>query len=596
MRRFFPYAVFVFFGVRTTSRGPCISWKLKNKVKDLVSKETGTVRKDPGGRVRVCLVYPNTYPLGMGNLGFQFVYHALNEMDGCVAERAFLPDPGDLEEFNRSSTTLFSLESLAGLNEFDIIAFSVSFEEDYFNIPKILRLANIPKLSRERPDVGPLVMAGGVAVSMNPEPIADLIDLFLIGEAEGALGPFVTLYGELKGNGPRYEILKGLDSLESVYVPGFYEYAYEGTKIVKVKAAEGAKQRVRAGKKMDLDKYELPMSFITTPEAGFKETFLAEIERGCGRGCRFCAAGFLYLPPRFRDAEAVKKIVGEGMEATGKVGLVGTAVSEYPDLDNLIDFGIEKGAEAGEKGMLTLSSLRLDCLNGELLEKLNAAGYRTVTLAPEAGSRRMRDVINKDMSDTEILEAVRLVVEAGFTRIKLYFLTGLPGETDEDAGAIVDLAVKIRALMKSGTLKLSVNPFVPKPVTPFQWHPFERVEVLDKRMRIIKEGLKRSAGVSVKAMPSKEAFVQAWISRADRRAGQFIIDAELNGVKGAVKSNKAFMEEAVYRKRAFDEVLAWDLVDHGLKKDYLWSEYERGLEGKLTPPCKVGACFRCGVC
>jgi radical SAM superfamily enzyme YgiQ (UPF0313 family) len=530
----------------------------------------------------------------MGNLGFQYAYHILNKMDECVAERAFLPEAGDLEEYLKGR--LFSYESLTPLPEFDIVAFSVSFEEDFCNIPGILTLAGMPVLSENRGEYGPLVMAGGVAVSLNPEPLSEIVDCFIIGEAEGALAPFIELYAGLQKK--KRELIAGLDSLEYVYVPALYEFTYDGVRVADIRPLSGAKTSVKAKKNLDLDKQELPKSFIITPETGFKDTFLTEIERGCGRGCRFCAAGFVYLPPRFRPIEAVKDSVKQGMETTGKVGLVGTAVSEYPGLSGLLDYALVEGKTAGadKGGTITLSSLRLDCLDSGLLQRLKTAGYRTVTLAPEAGSLEMRNVVNKGMSDAEILDAVRLVTEAGFTKLKLYFLIGLPNEEDADAEAIVDISVRIRSTMKSGTLALSVNPFVPKPATPFQWHPFESETSLKNRLAIIKNGLKKTPGVTVKAMAPKEAFTQAYISRGDRRAGSFIMDAAQNGIKNAIRAQRKFMEESVYRQRTREEVLPWDLVDHGLNKDYLWTEYKRGLQGKLTPPCDVGTCFRCGVC
>ncbi|MBI5809981.1 MAG: radical SAM protein [Deltaproteobacteria bacterium] len=412
----------------------------------------------------------------MSNLGFQIVYHLLNESDTCVAERAFLPSREDAEEFLRSKTPLFSYESLTRLKEFDIVAFSVSFEEDFFNIPAILTLAGIPVFSKERDENHPLVMAGGIGVSLNPEPMADMMDLFLIGEGEGALKEFIDVYGGIKGAGaPRYEALRRLDSIESVYVPSFYEFTYEGAGIKGIRAAKGAKEKVIASKNLDLNGYPLPQSFILTPDTGFKGTFLAEIERGCPRGCRFCVAGFLYLPPRWRDTASIKEALRRGIEATGKAGLVGAAVSEHPSIKELLDAGLE------QRGTMTLSSLRLDALDSGLIGKLKEAGYKTVTLAPEAGSERMRSLVNKGIKDSDIMETAGLLSKAGFRKLKLYFMIGLPSETDEDAGAIAGLSARIKGAMKGAAIKLSLNPFIPKPFTPFQWCAFEDTLVIEKR-------------------------------------------------------------------------------------------------------------------
>lgn len=570
--------------------GISITWKLKKKVREALARERGTVCKEHGGRVRVCLVYPNIYSLGMTNLGFQTVYHLLNEIDACVCERAFLPDKTEQEEYSRTSTELFSYESQTPLKDFDIIAFSIPFEDDYLNIPKILKLSGVPALSRDRADFIPLVVAGGVAVSLNPEPIADFVDLFLIGEGEGALLPFIDLVRELKDNGEtKHKALKELDFIEWAYVPSLYEFIYDGIRIKEIKAAPKAKEKIGAAKNFDLDKFGVPQNYIHTPDTEFKDTFLMEVERGCGRGCRFCAAGFLYLPPRWRSIDKIKETVKQGIEEAGKVGLIGTAVSEYPEIKETLSYGTQIGGE------VTLSSLRLDKLDTEFLDLLKKSGYKTITLAPEAGER-MRNVVNKGLTDPEIMESIRLIAAAGFLKIKLYFLVGLPAEEDEDAEAIVDLTKRIKAEMKRGELNLSVNPFIPKPFTPFQWHRFEDAEVIDRRLSIIKSGLSKEKGIELRALSAKDAFIQAYIARADRRAGEVILDASENGWKRAIKKAGRFIDESVYSERCREEILPWDLIDHEIKKGYLWKEYQKGLEGRLTPPCDVGSCFRCGVC
>ena len=569
-----------------------ISWKLKQKARDILSEEQGTVYKNHAGKVRVCLVWPNVYALGMTNLGFQTVCRLLSDMDNCVCERAFLPSKEDALEFSRTGTELFSHETQTPLHEFDIIAFSVSFEDDYFNIPAILSLANIPARSFERRQGRyPVIIAGGAAVSLNPEPLAEICDLFLLGEGEGALSEFIALFERIKkADISRQEAVKEFDSLPFVYVPSLYEFEYDGAKVKAIRPLAGAKEKIRACKNLSLDNFIIPQSFIRTPSAAFGGTPLVEIERGCGRGCRFCVAGFLYLPPRNRNADAVREAVESGIKATGKAGLVGAAVSEYPRIKELLRAGVSRGAE------VTLSSLRTDMLDAELLSLLNMTGYKTVTLAPEAGSQRMRGVINKGIDDSGIMEAVSLITEAGFNRIKLYFLIGLPLEEDADAEAVVDLSLRIKAAMKKGSLNLSVNPFIPKPFTPFQWHGFADRADVERRLAIIKKGVARQRGVTMSAMSANEAFTQAYISRADRRASEFIIEASLKGPKRAARTAAALMEGSVHRQREHDEILPWDMIDHGLKKDYLWKEYQKGLDGKQTPACNVGACLRCGVC
>ncbi|MFQ5427469.1 MAG: radical SAM protein [Thermodesulfobacteriota bacterium] len=547
------------------------------------------MRVDPGGRISVALVYPNEYSPAMSNLGFQTLYRLLNSMEGCLAERAFLPHREDFREYERSGSPLFTLESERPLHDFDIVAFSISFEDDYLNIPGILRLSRLSPLAVERTSTQPLVIAGGIAPSLNPWPIADFMDLFIIGEAEGAVEDFFAVYSKaVETPATKETLLKTLDALDFTFIPSLYELEYGDDILRAIKPLKGAKTRVLAKKNMDLKGFIIPENFIRTPLAAFKKASLLEIERGCGRGCRFCAAGFVCLPERERDPEKVMEAVRRGA-AAGKVGLVGTAVSDYSNLNAVVEEGVKAGAA------VTLSSMRLDVLDKEKLALLKRSGYRTVTLAPEAGSERMRVVINKGLTEEEILGAVRMVREAGFGRMKLYFLFGLPTERDEDAGAIVDLITKIQKISGGAGIAISLNPFIPKPFTPFQWSAFEAEEVLKRRLKIIKKGVSALKGVSLKTMPVNSAFFQAYLARGDIRAGELILEAGEVGVRRSLKKRQAFMERSVYRERTRDEVLPWDIVDFGVKKNYLWSEYERAKKGLFTGPCQPG-CVRCGVC
>lgn len=538
----------------------------------------------------MALVYPNLYSPAMSNLGFQTIYRLLNSMDGVVAERAFLPDREDIAEFERSGTKLFTLESGRALNGFDIVAFSISFEEDYLNIPLILELAGIEPMASARPTSAPLILAGGIATSLNPWPISDFVDIFIAGEAEGAIEEFMEVYASATEEASqKQDLLKALDGLDFTLIPSFYDFKYSHEALVKIEPREGVKTRVRAKKNLSLKGLIIPENFIRTPLAVFKEASLIEIERGCGRGCRFCAAGFVCLPPREREFGAVLEAVRNGARATGKVGLVGTAVSDYSHLNAVVEEGVKAGAS------LTLSSLRLDVLDEEKLRLLEASGYRTVTLAPEAGSERMREVINKGLSEAEILRAVEMVREAGFKRMKLYFLFGLPTETDADAEAIVELVEKIHKVVGGSAITISLNPFIPKPFTPFQWAAFERLDVLKRRFAIIKKGLRPLKGIRLKTMPLAGAFFQAYMARGDTRLGALIMEARELGLRRAVKNNVALIERDVYRERGLEETLPWDIIDQGIKKEYFWAEYQKGLVGGHTSPCAPG-CVRCGVC
>ena len=338
------------------------------------------------------------------------------------------------------------------------------------------------------------------------------------------------------------------------------------------------------------------MTPILTPEAEFSNMSLLEVNRGCPRGCRFCTAGYIYLPPRERDLGELKRGVKLGIERSGKTGFLGTAVSEYPFLDDLLKIVDE------EKGEASISSLRMDTLSHERLELLKAVGYKTITIAPEAGSGRLRRVINKDLSEDDIFNAVDKIGESGIKRVKLYFMIGLPTEEEGDIDAMIELSLKIRKRLndrKSSRgvfITLSINPFVPKPWTPFQWHPFEDVKVLKLKFKKIKDAFAGEPRIKVKLTSPRTAYIQAILSLGDRRVGKFILMSFQEGIKKALKEMRPSPEFFIYRNKALDEIMPWDFIDHGIRKDYLVKEYKKGLEGLETPPCDVGSCVRCGVC
>ncbi|OGP39574.1 MAG: hypothetical protein A2022_04335 [Deltaproteobacteria bacterium GWF2_42_12] len=570
-----------------------MSWYLKKKAKELLSKEKGTVYKEWGGKISVCLVYPNSYFLGMSNLGFQSIYHLLNSLDYVVCERAFLPDDKDIAEFERTNTHLFSLESQRAITEFDIIAFSISFEEDYLSILKIFDLARIPFLSSERNKAQPLIMAGGVAVSLNPEPIADFFDLFAIGEGEEFVSEFLDAFRTARYK-TKQELLEALILVEGVYIPSLYKIVYQGNFIKEFTPVKGSPAKVKSRKVKKLDAFPAPSSHILTRETNFSNTYLVEVERGCGRGCRFCAAGFVYLPPRERELSGLKQEVLKGMGLTQKVGLVGAAVSEYSDLKALCGTVIENDGE------LTLSSIRLDVLNEENLQLFKNGGYKTMTIAPEAGSERLRDVINKSFSERDIIEAINLISASGIQKLKLYFIIGLPTETLGDINAITELTLRIKSAMQGGLITLSINPFIPKPFTPFQWRGYEDIKSLKNKLDIIKNGLRSEKGIKISCLSPREGYIQTLLSVGDRRVGRVLVAAHAKGWKAALKETEPNADFYVNGQKDFSEILPWDFIDNGIKKEYLWKEYQRALNAQTTPPCPPLAdgrkCVRCGVC
>ncbi|HEX2768043.1 MAG TPA: radical SAM protein, partial [Geobacteraceae bacterium] len=369
-----------------------MSWKIIEKYRRILAKERGVSPKKWGAKLSVCLVYPNRYRTAMSNLGFQAVYAQLNSHPDILCERAFLPDPEDLKEYAKSRTPLLSLESQRPLADFSVIAFSVSFESDYLQIPLIFALAGIPPFANERDGTHPLVLAGGAALFLNPEPVAEFMELVCVGEAEVLLPPLLAL---LREEGlVRKNLLGRAAGLPGIYVPAFYEISYDGPRVEAIHNLPGAPPRVTRGWTMELDQH-VTASEIFTPDTEFSDMYLIELSRGCPRGCRFCAAGFIYRPYRQRSLAKVKTEVTKALAEHKKLGLVGAAVSDYRGIGELCRYILEQG------GTVSVSSLRIDGLNDDLIEALKASGHKTVALAPEGGSQRLRDLIRKNLSEKQ---------------------------------------------------------------------------------------------------------------------------------------------------------------------------------------------------
>jgi len=566
-----------------------VSARLFEKAKRLLAEEIRVnpeepfpLRSRPDEKVSIALAFPNRYYTGMSNLGFHAVYRLFNAQPETRCERVFLPDSEDLEEYARTRTPLFSLETQRPVRSFEAVAFSVSYENDYPNLLKILDLAGIPLRREERGEKDPLVIAGGATVLMNPEPLADFIDLFFVGEAEAALGPLTALLRKWRETGGgKEEVLTELARLEGVYVPRFYEAAYGPDGLLRSFTPRGDfPARVKRAWLRSLDD-SLTLSAVTTPHTELSGMLLAELSRGCRRGCRFCAGSYTYFPYRARTGSLLEEAVGQRSAPGGKIGLVGAAISDYPDLLPLARKILES------ENVPSFSSLRVDSLTPDLAKIVAASGQKTVTLAPEAGSERMRRIVRKGFTEEEILRAAEILHAQGIRNFRLYFMIGLPAESAEDVKAIVELTKKVRHhLVKKeqgkkqiDKITLSLNSFVPKPGTPFQWHPFAEVRRLQEKIKAIRSGLKQERGVEVAADVPKWAYLQTLLSRGDRRVGRLLLAAHRLAGNWPQVFREADLNPDfyVYRLRTFEELLPWDFIDHGIKKEHLWKEYQNAL-------------------
>jgi radical SAM superfamily enzyme YgiQ (UPF0313 family) len=564
-----------------------MSNRLHRAARERLAQEQGACQKDWGGRIPVALVYPNVYSVAMANLGFLAVYGLLNRHPDVVCERAFFPDWEEREELARTGTRPFSLETQKPLNAFEIIAFSLSYENDYPNVAALLSMAGIPAERCHRSPDSPLLIAGGPAIFLNPEPMAGIIDVFVLGEAEDALDEVLELYRKRRGPDHRESFVCEVPSVQGVYVPALYEPRYEEDgSLAAFEPRKGAPEKVERRWIRDLDRCRTE-STVFTPEAELSGIHLVEVGRGCSRRCRFCSTGFIYRPVRYRSLEALQSSLEAGIAKGRRLGLVCASLGDYPELDSLCQWLLERG------GKLSAPSLRLDKLTDKLLEALRASGQKTVTLAPEAGSERLRRILHKAFDDEEILSAADRLAEGGIFNVRLYFMVGLPGEGDEDVEAIIDLTKRIRHRFlrvakdtaRMGEITLSVNPFVPKPWSAFQWCAMAEEELLKERLKKIRRSLQKEPNINVTHGLAKWAYLQALFGRGDRRVLPFVLegasaDTDWRKVFRTTTLNPDFF---VHRERRRDELFPWDFIDHGIPKEALYKEYERRLSCSPGP-------------
>lgn len=558
--------------------------------RDILSREVGYVRKPHAGRLRVALAFPNTYFVGMSNLGFQTVYRLFNDQPDIVCERVFLPPKQELAALVQAGARLVTLESQTPVHDFDVLAFSVSFEWDYTNVLTMLRLSGLPLRAEERDARHPLVLIGGAVTFVNPEPLALFADAIAAGEGEVLIPALVEAVSEA---GSRPELLRALVRHRGWYVPSFYdvEYAADSTIARYVpKPDTGAPAVVRKAALKTTDAWDPPATRIFTPDTEFGSRFLVEVVRGCANLCRFCWAGYNYLPVRAFPADRILELARAARPYASRAGLVSIALCDHPEIERLLGGLAEMGYS------ISPASLRLDDLTPAIVSRLHASGERTLTIAPETGSDRLRRVINKTITNDEILDRAELIFSHGIENLKLYFMIGLPTETDEDLVAIRELTLALQAIMlkharrrgRIGRIVGSVNPLVPKPGTAYQWLPMERSAVIEQRMKRLRSLVSGIDNVYFNIKSERHSYYQALLSLGDRRVAPAIEHAERNGGqwRQAVAEAGVDGDFYIFRDRSADAVLPWDIIDGGMKAEFFRGEADKAFRAEWTLPPK----------
>lgn len=569
---------------------------LIDRLQELYKDEDSRVTVNPHAGQKVAIVYPNTYFVGMSNLGLHIIYEEINLRNDSVCERIFLPEKKELEAYDKTKTPLMSVETQRPMHQFDVVAFDVTFEMDYFHIPLMLRHGRVPIMGKDRTEFDPIVIAGGPCATFNPEPFADFIDAFIIGEGEGIVSRVLDIIRDGKMEGlDRHTILRQLADISGVYVPSLYVPIYsEDGEFKGYDIAEGVPKTIKRHFEMLTSGGE---TVVATNYTEFGAMYIIEVARGCGRHCRFCMAGYCFRVPRVRPLDILKEGVERAEKLGKKVGLMGAAISDYPEVDELVNYIRSKDMR------YSCASLRADSLTQAVVDGLADSGQKTITIAPETGSERLRRVINKGISEEHLQNAATLSAKSGIQHMRLYIMIGLPTETNEDIEAIVGLAERTQAHMEKvgckGRLTLSINPFIPKPFTPFQWMAMDNQKAVEKKLQYIKKALQKNRRIEVLVESPKEAYIQGVLARGDRRLGAVIAacaaDRGSKSFKSEMKAAGLDMDNMNYRERSFDEFLPWSHLDMGMQEGYLEMEWKRSIDEAYTPPCAAG-CKRCGVC
>jgi radical SAM superfamily enzyme YgiQ (UPF0313 family) len=566
------------------------AWQQRERAREILAKEVGYVSKPHGGRLRVALAFPNTYFVGMSNLGFQTVYKLFNAEDDIVCERVFLPPKTELAAQLASGAPLVTIESQTTVSEFDVFAFSVSFEWDYTNVVTLLRLAGLKPRAAERTARDPLVVIGGAVTFVNPEPLAPFADVIAAGEGEALIPSLLTAF---KGASDRDDLLRRLAPERGFYVPSFYDVVHSADGSIDAfvaRAGTGAPPVVKKAAIKTTEAVDPPATTVFTPDTELGSRFLIEVVRGCANLCRFCWAGYNYLPVRAFAKERILQLAESARRYSNRAGLVSIALCDHPEIEEILTRLVEMGYS------ISPASLRLDDLTPTILDLLRRSGERSITIAPETGSDRLRRVINKTVTNDEILAAAEMIFASGFDNLKLYFMIGLPTETDDDLVAIRDMTLQFRDVMlrhqrsrgQIGRIVGSVNPLVPKPGTAYQWLPMEDDRSIDRKIKRMRSLMSSIDNVYFNIKSERHSFYQALLSLGDRRVAAAIEAAERNGGnwRAAVAETGVDADFFVFRDRSADKVLPWDIIDGGMKDHFFRSEFDKGLREEWTLPPK----------
>ena len=549
---------------------------------------------------RFALVYPSTYELGMSSLGVQVIYSILNNRADTACERVFVPESNYIRKLVSQQKPLFSFETQTPLNRFDVIGFSVSFESDYVNIPRTLQIANIPPLAEERTEWDPLVIAGGINISYNPEPIADFIDVFVIGEAELVIHQLMDPFNEWKqSRASKHELLETLATVPGLYVPSFYDVTYhdDGT-INAVTPKSGIPPRIRAGAVPKLDAVET-CTHIHTPNTEFSNAHLIEIVRGCGRQCRFCVADYARRWPRHRSVESTLTLAERARGITDRIGLVGASISDHPQIDEIASGLVERGFR------ISCASLRAETVRTPLLDALADSEQGTITIAPEVATEELQKVVNKAIPRERLYYVFEEALKRDILNLRLYFLIGVPHETPEDVQAIVDMAKEMRTIVlphakrtgRIARISFTISPMVPKPHTPFQWVAMEPPKTISRKLDFLKREINRLGSIKVGSASARLAHQEAVFARGDRRLGKVILE-----LADGASWNQAFRKYGLMphfyatRQRPLHEVNPWDHLDLNVKPQFLQLEFNKHEKGFMTSECDTTVCKKCGAC